>query len=256
MTILKKHQEINSLQEFVGFSTAEQILKKRFPDTTYAEMHMWCFLGGELGGLDAKSEYVPTQYKEVDQNIFASLVSRNFNKNQLESFVPLSRWLAYDQLLLRWEPILGQMQAKIRIDEFFKEGELDTICSLRGIADEATQAIFMLTRIEYLEAMHLNLKNEASVVADVWVNSASSGLAKREQQLRAIEDEATILGYDKLQIKIGGKRALLLACKKKYPNLFGGGDHPFLDAWKAGVASNPPRLRMKDHAKFSGKYSM
>ena len=80
-----------------------------------------------------------------------------------------------------------------------------------------------------------------------------TGLSKREKQIRAIEAESDLLGYARLQIAIGGKTTLRNTCKQKYPDLFGGGNSPFDDAWKDASNSTPPRLRMADHNKFAGK---
>lgn len=80
----------------------------------------------------------------------------------------------------------------------------------------------------------------------------NAGLSKRERQIRAIETESDILGYERLRIATGGKTTLRNICKKKYPLLFGAGNDPFNDAWKDAVHSSPQRLRMTEHNKFAG----
>lgn len=80
-----------------------------------------------------------------------------------------------------------------------------------------------------------------------------SGLSKRERQIRAIEAEVELSGYEKLKIQTGCKTALRKKCKEKFLLLFGAGNSPFDDAWKAASNSTPPRLRMADHNKFARK---
>lgn len=80
-----------------------------------------------------------------------------------------------------------------------------------------------------------------------------AGITKREQQIRAIEDMADKLGYPRQQIpNKGGKKALLNLCKAEHPELFGGGDSPFNDAWKAASKAN--RLVIENRNKFAGRY--
>ncbi|MCA8137308.1 hypothetical protein [Burkholderia cepacia] len=78
------------------------------------------------------------------------------------------------------------------------------------------------------------------------------GTTKREQQIRAIEEMADKLGYPRQQIpNNGGKKALRNLCKSEHPDLFGGGDSPFDDAWKAASKSN--RLVIANRNKFAGR---
>lgn len=77
------------------------------------------------------------------------------------------------------------------------------------------------------------------------------GSTKREQQIRAIEDMADKLGYPRQQIPDGGKTELRNLCKSQHPDLFGGGDSPFEDAWK--VAGKANRLAMANRNKFAGR---
>ena len=79
------------------------------------------------------------------------------------------------------------------------------------------------------------------------------GLSKREKQIRAIEAAAAAKGYDTLNIPTGGKKFLRAQCQKSNPKLFGVSPHPFDDAWKMAITCYPPRLRIADHRKFSGK---
>ncbi|WP_250459568.1 hypothetical protein [Caballeronia sp. INML5] len=78
------------------------------------------------------------------------------------------------------------------------------------------------------------------------------GITRRERQIRAIEEMADKLGYPRQQIpNNGGKKALLSQCKAEHPDLFGGGDSPFNDAWKAASKSN--RLVIANRSKFTGR---
>lgn len=75
------------------------------------------------------------------------------------------------------------------------------------------------------------------------------GLTKRERQIQAIEEMVRKKGIQPLQIPTGMKAELRRACKAEHPGLFGGGDHPFNDAWKQ---ASPHRLCMADRKKFAG----
>ena len=77
------------------------------------------------------------------------------------------------------------------------------------------------------------------------------GVTKREQQIRAIEAIADELQYPRQQIPDGGKTELRNLCKSQYPELFGGGNSPFDDAWKAAGKTN--RLVMANRHKFAGR---
>lgn len=79
----------------------------------------------------------------------------------------------------------------------------------------------------------------------------NGGTTKREQQIRAIEEIADKLGYPRQQIPDGGKTELRKLCKSQHPDLFGGGDSPFNDAWKA--ASKVNRIAMANRNKFAGR---
>lgn len=83
------------------------------------------------------------------------------------------------------------------------------------------------------------------------VSASDSQLTKREKQIRAIVTEAKNAGFDRLRIPDGGKSKLREACKTARPDLFGGGDDPFNDAWKCAISENPPRFRMENHIKFA-----
>lgn len=83
--------------------------------------------------------------------------------------------------------------------------------------------------------------------------TSNAGLPKREKQIRAIEAAATAQGYDALSIPTKGKTILRAQCQKSNPVLFGAGPHPFNDAWKVANACKPPRLRMAEYRKFTGK---
>lgn len=80
-----------------------------------------------------------------------------------------------------------------------------------------------------------------------------AGLSKRERQIRAIVAAVAEQGYDALNIPTGGKTTLRKQCQELSPTLFGVGPDPFDDAWKVAIACVPPRLRMADHDKFTGK---
>ncbi|MGX0136289.1 hypothetical protein [Cupriavidus metallidurans] len=78
-----------------------------------------------------------------------------------------------------------------------------------------------------------------------------SGTTKREQQIRAIEEMADKQKYPRQQIPDGGKTELRNLCKAEHPDLFGGGNAPFDDAWKA--ASKADRIAMANRNKFAGR---
>ena len=77
------------------------------------------------------------------------------------------------------------------------------------------------------------------------------GITKREQQIRAIEQMADKELYPRQQIPDGGKARLRDLCKAEHPSLFGAGDSPFDDAWKAASKAN--RLAMANRNKFAGR---
>jgi hypothetical protein len=81
--------------------------------------------------------------------------------------------------------------------------------------------------------------------------SEDAGLSKRERQIRAIEAAADRLGYPRLSIPKGGKKAIQEKCKASYPDLFGVGNDPFLDAWSKGVAD--ARIRTANHDTYAGR---
>lgn len=76
-----------------------------------------------------------------------------------------------------------------------------------------------------------------------------AGLTKRERQIRAIEATADAMNFPRLDVPAGGKTAIKDGCKARYPDLFGAGDDPFLDAWKE--ASKTGRVGMTDRDKFA-----
>lgn len=82
---------------------------------------------------------------------------------------------------------------------------------------------------------------------------SDAGLSKRERQIRTIEAESDLLGYERQQIATGCKTTLRNICKEKNPLLFGAGNDPFNDAWNDAIHSSPPRLRMAEHNKFAGE---
>jgi len=82
-------------------------------------------------------------------------------------------------------------------------------------------------------------------------DGVDNGLTKREKQIRAIEAMAGQLGLPRLRIPDGGKAALLKQCKAQHPDLFGGGNSPFNDAWK--VASKTNRLAMANKDRYAGR---
>ncbi|WP_241295250.1 hypothetical protein [Burkholderia stabilis] len=77
------------------------------------------------------------------------------------------------------------------------------------------------------------------------------GMTRREQQIRAIEAMADKEKYPRQQIPDGGKTKLRDLCKAEHPALFGAGDSPFDDAWKA--ASKADRIAMANRNKFTGR---
>ncbi len=78
-----------------------------------------------------------------------------------------------------------------------------------------------------------------------------SKLKKREQQIQVIEQYANELGFKRLAIPDGGKKQLKEKCKVNRPELFGGGDSPFLEAWKIAVIGD--RIKLLNHDKYSTK---
>ncbi|HDR9271199.1 hypothetical protein ACX84G_21920 [Burkholderia pseudomallei] len=81
--------------------------------------------------------------------------------------------------------------------------------------------------------------------------ASEGGTTKREQQIRAIEEMADDEGYSRQQIPDGGKTKLRDRCKAEHPGLFGAGDSPFDDAWKAASKAN--RIAMANRNKFAGR---
>lgn len=75
-------------------------------------------------------------------------------------------------------------------------------------------------------------------------------LKKRERQILALEAAVLAFGYPVLAIPQGGKKKLMLKCKEAWPDLFSGGDDPFLGAWKAALKDK--RVRTADHNKYVG----
>ncbi|BBP94884.1 hypothetical protein BSFA1_00130 [Burkholderia sp. SFA1] len=77
------------------------------------------------------------------------------------------------------------------------------------------------------------------------------GMTRREQQIRAIEAMADREKYPRQQIPDGGKTKLRDLCKAEHAALFGAGDSPFDDAWKA--ASKADRIAMANRNKFAAR---
>lgn len=77
------------------------------------------------------------------------------------------------------------------------------------------------------------------------------GMTRREQQIRAIEAMADKQKYPRQQIPDGGKTKLRDLCKAEHSGLFGAGDSPFDDAWKAASKTN--RIAMANRNKFAGR---
>ncbi|WP_423195854.1 hypothetical protein DFLDMN_003108 [Cupriavidus sp. H19C3] len=110
-----------------------------------------------------------------------------------------------------------------------------------------------------LEAPEAQPDNEANAVppTDQQMQLARTpgehdgGMTRREQQIRAIEDMADKERYPRKQIPDGGKARLRDLCKAAHPSLFGAGDSPFDDAWKA--ASKADRIVMANRNKFAGR---
>ena len=149
---------------------------------------------------------------------------------------------------------------------FIEPPMVETMDSLRIAAKDVTDFVTafkaVLADSQKQQAMAQALRNYAPTakVEAVTVTQPApavppddTGLSKRERQIRAMEAEAELLGYKKLEIVTGCKTALRKACKEKHPSLFGGGDYPFNDAWNEAINSAPPRLRMADHQKFAGR---
>lgn len=76
-----------------------------------------------------------------------------------------------------------------------------------------------------------------------------AGLSKRERQVMVIEAVARQLGYPALHIPTGGKSLIQEECRRRATDLFGGGKHPFLDAWKVAVEQR--RVRMAKHDQYA-----
>lgn len=80
--------------------------------------------------------------------------------------------------------------------------------------------------------------------------SESTGVTRREQQIREIEKVGTLLGYDLHEVIDGGKKKIMDVCRYARPDLFGVDVHPFNDAWKEARAQE--RVKMANHEKFVG----
>lgn len=92
---------------------------------------------------------------------------------------------------------------------------------------------------------------QAADSAQVSPREHDGGITKREQQIRAIEVMADKQKYPRQQIPDGGKTKLRDRCKAEHPGLFGAGNAPFDDAWKAASKAN--RLAMANRKKFAGR---
>ncbi|WP_175992182.1 hypothetical protein [Burkholderia vietnamiensis] len=78
----------------------------------------------------------------------------------------------------------------------------------------------------------------------------ASKLAKRERQIRVVEEMADKLGYSRLQIPDGGQTEIHKLCHAKDPHLFTENHETFRGIWKDAVKAN--RVRMANHNKFAG----
>ncbi len=94
-------------------------------------------------------------------------------------------------------------------------------------------------------------EQNANAVPKSPLDTCNSGLKKREQQIRVIEEMADQLGYPRQKIPDGGKAEIRNLCKSQHSDLFGWGDSPFDEAWK--VARKANRITMANHDKFAGK---
>ena len=98
---------------------------------------------------------------------------------------------------------------------------------------------------------------QASIDSDTAAVSVSSllnettGLKTREQQIRTILARIHELKWNPMKIENGGKSALRTWCKENYPDLFGSGNDPFVDAWKDARKRN--LVCMANQARFAAR---
>lgn len=82
------------------------------------------------------------------------------------------------------------------------------------------------------------------------LSTDASKLAKRERQIRVVEEMADELGYSRLQIPDGGQTEIQKLCHARDPHLFTENYETFRGIWKDAVKAN--RVRMANHKKFAG----
>lgn len=163
----------------------------------------------------------------------------------------------YDEAFFRWDAALLDAIERGAIavttvsrKQMLAHADIRTWCKQHGYA----------WPLEAIETRHTNTLNTATILdgqdgsatlASRSLRDNDSGSTKRERQIRAIEEMADKLNYPRQKIPTGGKTEIRKLCKLQHPDLFGGGDAPFDDAWK--VASKTNRIVMEDRNKFAGK---
>ncbi|MCU7803800.1 MAG: hypothetical protein KZQ96_11430 [Candidatus Thiodiazotropha sp. (ex Lucinoma borealis)] len=89
-----------------------------------------------------------------------------------------------------------------------------------------------------------NAKNDQPLSNKSWRNNPESDLS--EKQMIAISEEIKSKNWAPLELPRGGKKAIRTACESNYPELFK--PTSFLNAWKQGLRTNPPKWRMLHYA--------
>lgn len=131
-------------------------------------------------------------------------------------------------------------------DDGVKEDDSFEVEILAELLDELEAPVELLDELEAPAELLVELEVPAELL-----DEAEYGIKKSEKKIRAIIEMANSVGFDPLNIPRSGKKILLFNCKASRPDLFGKGDHPFLDAWKIAVREDTPRLRTAGHAMYS-----
>lgn len=139
------------------------------------------------------------------------------------------------------------------INVFHELVDAVALLALRPFTDEAQSMYRALKDLPERSGAKADLTEMFVEATPEQETNDEAQLSYRERQMRVIVAAALAQRYDVLRIPKGGKKLLMGICKQLRPDLFGGGDDPFMAAWKEGLKSNPPRLRMADHDKYSPK---
>lgn len=162
--------------DLISFLKAEEILKRRFPNTTREEVEMWAFLG-KVAFPDESDEWVLigpnaggfTSYfydaanaTEIDSFILcgkdigekevnARLMKSMFSNAEIEGFNPDERWIPYRTLLQQWTERVGENDAEALINSNADSGELEEYYPFAKNCEIKGEAIFSLKQLLQIE---------------------------------------------------------------------------------------------------------